>query len=262
VVRPQSDLDVGFDTHVMEATMGMQLGRLERQELRTVWVNEASGFTPWLAQPENLAILGQTLGLSLELEAQEQAVGPFRADILCRDLNDGHWVLIENQLERTDHYGFGDLHINLALREWLEFAPERSIEIVSPGARDIPSFLLHLSPQVRITPQTATDYLDRIAGITRSRLEKLEKRADGMLRVLGKKRAKRKMAAYHATEQERAGQALLAKLQSLPLKDGKPDVSSIGDPAESAKRWAAEVKMSPEETIEPMIDLLENDKTT
>ena len=92
--------------------MGMQLGRLERQDLRTVWANEASGFTPWLAQAENLGILGQTLGLSLELEAQEQAVGPFRADILCRDLGSEeaeHWVLIENQLERTDHSHLGQL---------------------------------------------------------------------------------------------------------------------------------------------------------
>jgi hypothetical protein len=112
VLRPQSDLDAGFDTHVMEATMGMQLGRLERQELRTVWAHEASGFTPWLAQAENLGILGETLGLSLELEAQEQAVGPFRADILCRDLGSEeaeHWVLIENQLERTDHSHLGQL---------------------------------------------------------------------------------------------------------------------------------------------------------
>jgi hypothetical protein len=50
-------------------------------------------------------------------------------------------------------YGFGDLHINLALREWLEFTPERRIEIVSPGARDIPSFLLHLSRGYRSPPK-------------------------------------------------------------------------------------------------------------
>ncbi|MCW5692308.1 MAG: hypothetical protein KIT48_08085 [Pseudolabrys sp.] len=159
-------------------------------------------------------------------------------------------------------YGFGDLHINLALREWLEFTSERSIEIVSPGARDIPSFLLHLSPQVKLTAQTATDYLDSYAGIKRSRIENLEKRANGMLRALGKKRAKKKMAAYHAAERERAGRALLAKLQSLPLKDGKPDVSSIGDPIETAKRWAAEVRMSPEEAIERMIDFLDKDKSS
>jgi hypothetical protein len=79
------------------------LGRLERVELRDIWVSEAASFTPWLARPENLAVLGEALGIELELEAQERAVGPFRADLLCKDVGTDRWVLIENQLERTDH---------------------------------------------------------------------------------------------------------------------------------------------------------------
>lgn len=85
------------------------LGRLERVELRNVWVSEATSFTPWLARPENMAVLAETLGLELELEAQEKAVGPFRADLLCKDIGTGRWVLIENQLERTDHTHLGQL---------------------------------------------------------------------------------------------------------------------------------------------------------
>ena len=53
------------------------LGRLERVDLRTVWTSEPAGFTPWLAQVENLEILADTLGIELELEAQEKEVGPF-----------------------------------------------------------------------------------------------------------------------------------------------------------------------------------------
>ena len=86
-----------------------QLGRLERVELRDIWVSEATEFTPWLARPENIAVLGEALGIDLELEAQEKAVGPFRADILCKDVDTGRWVLIENQLERTDHSHLGQL---------------------------------------------------------------------------------------------------------------------------------------------------------
>jgi hypothetical protein len=86
-----------------------QLGRLERVDLRDIWSSEAAGFTPWLARPENLELLGMTLGIDLEWEAQEKAVGPFRADILCKDIGGGHWVLIENQLERTDHLHLGQL---------------------------------------------------------------------------------------------------------------------------------------------------------
>ena len=85
------------------------LGRLEKVELRDIWLSEASDFTPWLARKENLDILGETLGIDLELEAQERPVGPFRADLLCKDIGTDRWVLIENQLERTDHIHLGQL---------------------------------------------------------------------------------------------------------------------------------------------------------
>ena len=87
-----------------------KLGRLERVKLREAWSTEAQDFTPWLAREENLAILGETLEVELQPEAQEKNVGPFRADILCRNADDGGtWVLIENQLERTDHLHLGQL---------------------------------------------------------------------------------------------------------------------------------------------------------
>lgn len=81
----------------------VSLARLERVDLRAAWVSEPFDFTPWLAQQENLELLGETIGIELELESREQAVGRFSADILCKDTATGHWVLIENQLERTDH---------------------------------------------------------------------------------------------------------------------------------------------------------------
>ena len=86
-----------------------QFGRLEKVDLRTGWQNEATGFTPWLAKEENISLLGETIGIELEVEAQEQNVGPFRADILCKDTANNNWVLIENQLERTDHIHLGQL---------------------------------------------------------------------------------------------------------------------------------------------------------
>ena len=86
-----------------------ELGRLERVDLRQIWKTEAQDFTPWLAREENLSILADALRMELELEAQETNVGPFRADILCRNADGGSWVLIENQLERTDHRHLGQL---------------------------------------------------------------------------------------------------------------------------------------------------------
>lgn len=85
------------------------LGQLKKVDLRAVWDNEASDFTPWLAKAENLKLLGDAIGLELELEAQEKDVGPYRADILCKDTSDGNWVLIENQLEVTDHSHLGQI---------------------------------------------------------------------------------------------------------------------------------------------------------
>lgn len=87
----------------------MQLGRLERTDVRSVWSSESDDFTPWLAEPENLRLLGKTIGIELVLEAVEKDVGPFRADILCKDVVTDHWVLIENQLERTNHVHLGQV---------------------------------------------------------------------------------------------------------------------------------------------------------
>lgn len=92
------------------STNEQNLGRLEPvDELRRVWPNEANDFTPWLAKEENLALLSDTIGIDLELEAQEKDVGPFRADILCKGTASNDWVLVENQLERTDHTHLGQL---------------------------------------------------------------------------------------------------------------------------------------------------------
>jgi hypothetical protein len=90
--------------------MAGKLGRIEKVELRSIWTNEGLHFTPWLAQEENLELLGEALGIDLELEAQEKDVGPFRADLLCKNTAEQNsWVVIENQLERTDHRHLGQL---------------------------------------------------------------------------------------------------------------------------------------------------------
>lgn len=89
--------------------MAQALGRLSRVALRDIWKTEAADFTPWLAREENLTVLAETLAINLELEATERPVGPFRADILCKDTATESWVLIENQLERTDHPHLGQL---------------------------------------------------------------------------------------------------------------------------------------------------------
>ena len=84
------------------------LGRLVKLNLREAWRDEARDFTPWLAQESNLKLLSEALGIELELKSQEEPVGPFSADILCQT-GDGSWIVIENQLERTDHTHLGQI---------------------------------------------------------------------------------------------------------------------------------------------------------
>ncbi len=88
----------------------IKLSKITKLALRDCWQNEATDFTPWLAQEENIALLAEALGLNeLEVKAQEEHVGPFRADILCVDPGTDKLVLIENQLEKTDHNHLGQI---------------------------------------------------------------------------------------------------------------------------------------------------------
>lgn len=103
------------------------LGRLSRVSPREVWTHEALGFTPWLRQ--NIGELAEALGLDLEMEA-EVSVGAFAVDLAGKDLSSGRSVIIENQLEQTDHGHFGQL---LAYASGLDAAV---IVWVSPRFRD------------------------------------------------------------------------------------------------------------------------------
>jgi hypothetical protein len=83
------------------------MGTLRLLDVRTVWANEATGFTPWLADEDNIQHLGNALGFELEVEGTEVPVGPYSADVLARDTSTGDYVVIENQLEKTDHDHLG-----------------------------------------------------------------------------------------------------------------------------------------------------------
>ncbi len=88
----------------------MALGRLEQVDLRSVWKSEPYDFTPWLAEAENLQFLSECLELpGLELVRTEHPVESFSADIVCKVVDTDQYVLIENQLEKTDHIHIGQI---------------------------------------------------------------------------------------------------------------------------------------------------------
>ncbi|MBI2258995.1 MAG: DUF4268 domain-containing protein [Flavobacteriia bacterium] len=83
----------------------MELGILKTVTPRQKWNNEARDFTPWLAN--NISELNKALGIELEVENTEVSVGPYSADILAKDTGTDNYVVIENQLEKTNHDHLG-----------------------------------------------------------------------------------------------------------------------------------------------------------
>ncbi len=84
-----------------------ELAKIEPVELREQWPNEADDFTPWLQ--DNMELLGDALGIELEVQQREASVGTFSLDLLARDVGNNRPVIIENQLEPTDHSHLGQL---------------------------------------------------------------------------------------------------------------------------------------------------------
>lgn len=87
----------------------MQLGKLKEINIRKVWGHEQYGFSAWLSSKENINELGDVLGLTLTDVETEKFVGNYRCDILCKDEITGKVVLIENQLEQTNHDHLGKI---------------------------------------------------------------------------------------------------------------------------------------------------------
>src|SRR4030042_4547438 len=103
----------------------MAISRLQKIPLRELWKHEAHGFTHWLS--ENLDFLGEVIGFKLSLVELEASAGPFSADILAED-TDGNYVIIENQLEKTNHDHLGKLITYLSNLEakkaiWITSSP-------------------------------------------------------------------------------------------------------------------------------------------
>lgn len=87
----------------------MKLGRLKRIDLREYWKHEAFDFTRWLSDPENIELLGDEVGIGIQVRETEASVGRFNVDILAEEENTGRKIIVENQLEITDHSHLGQL---------------------------------------------------------------------------------------------------------------------------------------------------------
>ncbi len=87
----------------------MKLEKLKKIDLRKAWNHEATDFTNWLAENENLSVLSDEIGIDIKLIQTEASVGKFSVDILSEEENTGRKIIIENQLELTNHDHLGKI---------------------------------------------------------------------------------------------------------------------------------------------------------
>ena len=86
-----------------------EIGRLIEVDVRELWKHEQYDFSNWLAKESNIEYLNEILGLTLIEVDKEINVGPYRCDIVATDETSGLKVIIENQLESTNHDHLGKI---------------------------------------------------------------------------------------------------------------------------------------------------------
>jgi hypothetical protein len=89
--------------------MEKKLAKLKKVDLRKIFPHEANDFSNWLAQQENLDLLSEEVGVEIKLVQTEANVGKFNVDILAEEESSGRKIIIENQLEYTNHDHLGKI---------------------------------------------------------------------------------------------------------------------------------------------------------
>src|SRR3712207_3689875 len=87
----------------------LELGRLEEIDIRTLWAHEQYDFSEWISQEDNIELLNETIGLTLTEIQKEVAVGAYRCDLVAVDETTGIKVIVENQLDSTNHDHLGKI---------------------------------------------------------------------------------------------------------------------------------------------------------
>jgi len=139
--------------------MDINLSRLKKVDLREAWKHEAYDFTDWLAKEDNIELLGDEIGIEISVLETEASVGRFSVDILAEESNKGNDIIIENQLEKTNHDHLGKIITYAAGVEadiviWIvkesQEEHQKAIQWLNEGTNnDISFFLVHSTFGVR-----------------------------------------------------------------------------------------------------------------
>jgi hypothetical protein len=181
------------------------VGRIERVPLREVWKKEAKDFTNWLY--ENLEVLGEELDLDLTAVEKEKKVGSFSADITAEDVS-GQKVLIENQLDKTDHDHLGKIltyvsNLDAKTAIWISSKPrpehETAIEWLNETGSDVNFYLVKIEayridnsePAAKFTIITGPSEKTKIVGEEKKELAERHKRRLEFWRTLLEKSKKK-----------------------------------------------------------------------
>jgi hypothetical protein len=160
-------------------------------------------------------------------------------------------------------YGFGDIHINQVIRDWLQTVSDRRIEIVSPGTKAIPGFLLHLAPQVTAWDTTATDFLDQRAAIVRDPLYAVERRFAAWMRKRDRAYVQVELQKFMQKQHDNLVKAFVEKVTQLPRREGGIDLAALGTTApELGQRMAAELTGPFEELLGSFMREMEHRETS
>lgn len=163
----------------------MHIARLKRVALRELWAHEARDFTTWLS--ENLDLLGETLSIPrLTLVQREAPAGIFSADILADD-GQGRLIVIENQLEGTDHDHLGKLitylsNLDAKIAVWVTSPPrpehERAVHWLNEILPADMAFYLLQIEAYRIGDSAPAPKFTVVAGPTREARQAGEKKKE------------------------------------------------------------------------------------
>lgn len=140
--------------------MNQNIGKIKNVSLRDIWKKEDKDFSKWLE--ENIEYLNDILDFDLNVVSREEKVGPFKVDLFAED-DFGNKVIIENQLNKTDHDHLGkiityltNLEANTAI--WITSKPVnehiKAIKWLNEVTPDDISFYLIKVEAIKIEPQS------------------------------------------------------------------------------------------------------------
>ena len=162
--------------------MQSTLGKIKKiTDLRSVWAHEEYDFSQWLAEEENLALLSDAVGIDIMLEELESAVGGFSVDLYASEEGTGRRIIIENQLEDTNHDHLGKI-ITYASGKMVAEAKKWAAALAKKGFSDEAAFVASLKDkEILVSERSAIATYDADLRTAQKAFDEQQKKTDGLV---------------------------------------------------------------------------------